>query len=59
MIPTSCLPANKLLQYDLPKQARAYIEFIEEFVGVPIGWIGTGPARDDMIYRTQAAGVAK
>ncbi|KAK5658029.1 hypothetical protein OQA88_2584 [Cercophora sp. LCS_1] len=45
--------------YDLPKQARAYIEFIEEFVGVPIGWIGTGPARDDMIYRTQAAGLAK
>ena len=36
-------------QYDLPKQARAYIEFIGEFVGVPVGWVGTGPAREDMI----------
>lgn len=37
--------------YDLPKQARAYIEFIEEFVGVKIAWIGTGPSRDDMITK--------
>ncbi|KAG6034624.1 hypothetical protein E4U41_006470 [Claviceps citrina] len=37
--------------YDLPKQAREYVEFIENFVGVPIGWIGTGPSRDDMISR--------
>lgn len=37
--------------YDLPKQARAYVEYIEKFVGVKVGWIGTGPARDDMITR--------
>ncbi|RYP05438.1 hypothetical protein DL764_003787 [Monosporascus ibericus] len=37
--------------YDLPKQARAYIEFIEEFIGVKVTWIGTGPGRDDMIFR--------
>ncbi|RYO96832.1 hypothetical protein DL765_011405 [Monosporascus sp. GIB2] len=37
--------------YDLPKQARAYVEFIEEFVGVKVAWIGTGPGRDDMILR--------
>jgi adenylosuccinate synthase len=37
--------------YDLPKQARAYVEFIEEFVGVKIAWIGTGPSRDDMISK--------
>ncbi|KAK0615312.1 Adenylosuccinate synthetase [Bombardia bombarda] len=43
--------------FDLPKQARAYVEFIEKFVGVPIGWIGTGPDRDDMIFRTKAAGI--
>ncbi|KAK3381057.1 Adenylosuccinate synthetase [Podospora didyma] len=43
--------------FDLPKQARAYVEFIEEFVGVPIAWIGTGPKREDMIIRTKAAGV--
>ena len=27
---------------DLPKNCRAYIEFIEEFVGVPIKYIGVG-----------------
>jgi len=43
--------------YDLPPQARAYIEFIEEFVAkssrrsVKVKWIGTGPARDSMIMR--------
>ncbi|KAK4137153.1 Adenylosuccinate synthetase [Trichocladium antarcticum] len=35
---------------DLPKQARAYVKFIEEYTGVPVKWIGTGPKRDDMIY---------
>ncbi|EGS20791.1 uncharacterized protein CTHT_0026290 [Thermochaetoides thermophila DSM 1495] len=35
---------------DLPPQAQAYVKFIEEFTGVPVKWIGTGPARDDMIY---------
>jgi adenylosuccinate synthase len=44
-------------QYDLPKQARAYIEFIGEFVGVPVGWVGTGPAREDMIVLHGAEGV--
>jgi len=30
-------------KYDeLPEQARKYVEFIEEFVGVKVGWIGTG-----------------
>ncbi|KAF7545976.1 hypothetical protein G7Z17_g8769 [Cylindrodendrum hubeiense] len=37
--------------YDLPKQARAYVQFIEEFVGAKIKWIGTGPDRDAMVFR--------
>jgi adenylosuccinate synthase len=37
--------------YDLPIQARKYIEFIETFMGVKVRWIGVGPARDDMISR--------
>ena len=37
--------------YDLPKEARAYIEFIEKFVGVKVQYIGTGPARESMIKR--------
>jgi adenylosuccinate synthase len=35
---------------DLPPQAQTYVKFVEEFTGVPVKWIGTGPARDDMIY---------
>ena len=36
---------------DLPKQARAYIKRIEELVGVPVAWIGTGPKRDHMVMK--------
>ncbi|KAF7118737.1 hypothetical protein CNMCM5793_008361 [Aspergillus hiratsukae] len=37
---------------ELPANARAYIEYIErELGGVPVKWIGTGPARDHMICR--------
>ncbi|OWY44095.1 glycoside hydrolase [Alternaria alternata] len=38
--------------YDLPVQARNYIEYIEKFVGVKVKWIGVGPARDHMISRS-------
>ncbi|KAJ4136079.1 Adenylosuccinate synthase [Fusarium equiseti] len=37
--------------YDLPKQAREYIEYIEKYVGVKVKWIGTGPDREAMIMR--------
>ncbi|KAH8651097.1 Adenylosuccinate synthetase [Xylariales sp. PMI_506] len=37
--------------YDLPKQAREYVEYIENFVGVKIKWIGTGPDREAMVKR--------
>ena len=37
--------------YDLPKAARAYVEFIEGFVGVKVKYIGTGPRRENMITR--------
>lgn len=36
---------------DLPKKCREYVEFIESFMGVRIGWIGTGPDRESMIAR--------
>jgi adenylosuccinate synthase len=39
---------------ELPENARKYIEYVEEFVGVPIKYIGTGPGRDDMIFRRGA-----
>lgn len=38
--------------YDaLPQQAKEYIEFIEDFVGVPVAFIGIGPKDEDMIVR--------
>ena len=36
---------------ELPENARAYIEKLEELAGVPIKTIGVGPGRDAMIYR--------
>ncbi|KAG8748153.1 hypothetical protein FRC10_008886 [Ceratobasidium sp. 414] len=35
----------------LPGTCRAYVEFIENFLGIPIKWIGVGPDRDAMIVK--------
>ena len=34
---------------DLPKAARAYIEYIENAIRVPIGWVSVGPERSQLI----------
>ncbi len=39
---------------DLPKEARDYIKFIEEYVGTPISIISIGYERDDTIKRDYA-----
>lgn len=45
-------PITSIKTYaELPEEAKEYIEYIEKFLNVPIKWIGTGPKRDDMIYR--------
>ncbi len=36
---------------DLPENCRKYIEFAEDFIGVPIRMVGVGPGREDIIYR--------
>ena len=36
---------------ELPENARKYVEFIEERVGVKVKYIGTGPGRESMIIR--------
>jgi adenylosuccinate synthase len=36
---------------DLPDNAKRYVEFAEEKIGVPIKIISNGPARSDIIYR--------
>lgn len=35
----------------LPKNCKAYVEFIEEQIGYPITMVSNGPGRDDIIYR--------
>lgn len=36
---------------DLPKEAKDYVNFIEEKLGYPITIVSNGPARTDIIYR--------
>lgn len=36
---------------DLPEQARAYIEYIEQAVGRPVGLVSVGPDREQTIIR--------
>jgi adenylosuccinate synthase len=35
---------------DLPAQARAYLDFIADFAGVPIRLVGVGPGRDQVVW---------
>jgi adenylosuccinate synthase len=39
---------------ELPAAAQSYLEFISDFLGVPIVMVGVGPGRDEMIW-TEAA----
>ncbi|KDN39609.1 Adenylosuccinate synthetase [Tilletiaria anomala UBC 951] len=36
---------------ELPENCRAYVEYVEKFLGVRIEWIGVGPSRESMIKR--------
>jgi adenylosuccinate synthase len=40
---------------DLPQNARSYLDFISDFVGVPIVLIGVGPGRDQVIWTGRGA----
>jgi len=43
---------TKVKSYDeLPENAKLYLQYIEKFLGVPIQWVGTGPARDSMVEK--------
>lgn len=35
----------------LPENCRKYVEFIEQFLGTKVEWIGVGPGRESMIHR--------
>lgn len=36
---------------DLPENCKKYIAFIEEFLGIPVEWIGVGPGRESMVKK--------
>jgi len=36
---------------DLPPNCKKYVEYIEEFLKVPVQWIGVGPGRESMIKK--------
>ncbi|AAS50585.2 ABL186Wp [Eremothecium gossypii ATCC 10895] len=43
---------TKISRYeDLPENAKSYLKFIEDFVGVPVEWVGTGPGRESMLHK--------
>ena len=43
---------------DLPESARAYLDFVARFVGVPIALVGVGPGRDQVIWTEVTAPAA-
>jgi adenylosuccinate synthase len=43
---------------ELPAAAREYLQFIADFVGVPLALIGVGPGRDQVIWTQAGAGMA-
>ena len=45
-IPEGCDTYEKL-----PDKAKAYVEFIEEYTGIPVSYIGIGPNNEDTIVR--------
>ncbi|HEX5910143.1 MAG TPA: adenylosuccinate synthetase, partial [Thermoleophilaceae bacterium] len=44
---------------DLPENARAYIRYIEEQLGVPVVTVGVGPGREQIIWTEAAASVRR
>ena len=45
-------PLDEALTFDqLPSAARAYLEDLEQMLGVPIRMISTGPEREKLIVR--------
>jgi adenylosuccinate synthase len=35
---------------DLPEAARSYLDYISEFLGIPVVMVGVGPGREEMIW---------
>ena len=44
---------------DLPENARAYVAFIEEQLGIPVVTVGVGPGREQIIWTEAASSVTR
>ncbi len=44
---------------ELPRNARAYVSFIEEQLGIPVVTVGVGPGREQIIWTEAAAAVRR
>ncbi|PFH46069.1 hypothetical protein AMATHDRAFT_70660 [Amanita thiersii Skay4041] len=43
---------EKVTRYeDLPENCRMYVEFIEDYLKLPVEWIGVGPGRESMLCK--------
>ena len=43
---------------DLPQKAKDYLEFLSDFVGVPVTLVGVGPGREQIVWLRRTEGVA-
>ncbi len=43
------------VEADLPHGAREYLDYVAEFVGVPVALVGVGPGRDQVIWTRAGA----
>jgi adenylosuccinate synthase len=43
---------------ELPANAQSYLDFVSEYLGVPIVMVGVGPGRDEMIWTGAAERLA-
>lgn len=51
-VPGWLTDTSKIREYDkLPENAKKYLELIEKESGVPVKYIGVGPAREDLIIK--------
>jgi adenylosuccinate synthase len=45
-------PITFMRSFDgLPDNCKKYVNFIEDFLGIPIGWVGVGPGRESMLKK--------
>jgi len=45
---------SKITAYeDLPENARAYVETVQDLLGLPVSWVGVGPSRNSMLENGQ------